>query len=703
MTDSEIDTGAPHGESAHLRAAQVNQLYSQSRAGLLGAQVSALILPIALWNATPLWRVGLWLAVYFALQIPRNRLVREFHKRPRLGPEARVWGNLFAAVTIASGFTWGMAGVFLFPENSEFQQFLLALFLAGISAAASVVYAPLKECYLPTVVVEVAPISCRCFYEGDWLHVLMGVVMLVFLAVLLVTGRHVHNINRESLMLRFEKNDLIESLTRQKTVAEDLNAHLTAEMAERELAQKALAESEAKYRLLVDSAQEGIFVAQDGMLKFVNPRLIEITGLSEEELLREPFAKLIHPDDREGMMAVRDRITRGEESPSRYSFRIVNPYAGVFWIELDTVFIEWEGAPAGLCFATDVTERKAAEDALKESEANYRTIFDAANDAIAILEPATGRIVDANSRVSDLLGVIPDQIQGRTLEVFTSGSATTEDGDYRAWPLSPGEIDQRLVEWRIEGRDGEEIWIEASRKQTVIGGQERILAVIRDVTKRKEAEDQIKRSLKEKEVLLREIHHRVKNNLQVMSSLMRLQSRHVRDTGYQAIFKESENRLRSMALVHEKLYQSETLAKLPVGNYISGVLDQVARTYGVVGSRVKLKTEIENIDIGVDTAIPLGFIVTELYSNCLKHAFPDTRRGSVRVVLRSAEAGRLELIVSDDGVGLPENMPTDGESSLGLKLVRIFTQQIRGTMTVDGKDGAEFRIVFRPAPRSKRS
>jgi len=211
---------------------------------------------------------------------------------------------------------------------------------------------------------------------------------------------------------------------------------------------------------------------------------------------------------------------------------------------------------------------------------------------------------------------------------------------------------------------------------------------------RKKAEERLRGSLDEKEVLLREIHHRVKNNLQIMSSLLRLQSRYVKDPDYRMIFQETENRILSMALVHEKLYQSDNLANLRLRDYIPGVLEQVMAGSRVSGAKVRLHTDLEDLPMGVGRALPIGFIVTELVSNCMKHAFSGAGAGDIHVSFRRADDEKYVLTVRDNGVGLPEHIGLEHPETLGLRLVRIFVKQVEGTLAISRDNGTEFSIFL---------
>jgi two-component sensor histidine kinase len=201
-------------------------------------------------------------------------------------------------------------------------------------------------------------------------------------------------------------------------------------------------------------------------------------------------------------------------------------------------------------------------------------------------------------------------------------------------------------------------------------------------------------SLEEKEVLLREIHHRVKNNLQVMSSLLNLQSRYAKKEEYRKMFEDTEHRVRSMALIHEQLYQSQNLAKLEIGTYLSSIVRHLAASFSDVGARVDVRTSLESLLLGITTAIPLGFTVTELVSNCFKHAFRDGRPGQISVSLHSLDNNVVELIVRDNGMGMPDTVTAENAQSLGLRLVRIFADQLEATLEMTSLEGTEYRLKF---------
>jgi two-component sensor histidine kinase len=199
-------------------------------------------------------------------------------------------------------------------------------------------------------------------------------------------------------------------------------------------------------------------------------------------------------------------------------------------------------------------------------------------------------------------------------------------------------------------------------------------------------------SLSEKEVLLKEVHHRVKNNLQVISSLLSLQAGYAKDEEADEMFRESRNRVKSMALVHEKLYQSRELSRINFAEYLNELATDLFRAYGVDPRTVSLRIDVGDVFLGVDTAVHCGLIVNELLSNCLKHAFPAGRKGSVSITLRPSGDNRLRLTVRDDGVGFPKDVDFRNTKTLGLQLVQTLVQQLDGTADMHSNGGTTFDI-----------
>jgi two-component sensor histidine kinase len=225
-----------------------------------------------------------------------------------------------------------------------------------------------------------------------------------------------------------------------------------------------------------------------------------------------------------------------------------------------------------------------------------------------------------------------------------------------------------------------------------------LLGSYEDISDRKQSEELLRRSLLEKELLLKEVHHRVKNNLQVISSIFSLQSNYVDDPQILAILEESQNRITSMALIHEKLYQSDSLANIDFADYLSNLTSSLFSSYNVNHNEIHLNLNVSNVSLNIDTAIPCGLLINEMVSNSLKHAFPAGRSGGIWIDLSVTIDQHLRLTIRDNGVGLPANFNIKTVNTLGLSLVEALVHQLEGELSIYSDNGATFELVF-PQPK----
>ncbi|HEY9888827.1 MAG TPA: histidine kinase dimerization/phosphoacceptor domain -containing protein, partial [Candidatus Obscuribacterales bacterium] len=222
-----------------------------------------------------------------------------------------------------------------------------------------------------------------------------------------------------------------------------------------------------------------------------------------------------------------------------------------------------------------------------------------------------------------------------------------------------------------------------------------LVAVQQDISDRKEAQEKIQASLKEKELLLKEIYHRVKNNLQVIYSLLNLQSRTLSDPALKAVIKDSQSRVRAMALVHEKLYQSPDLTRINLADYVKSLVRSLLETYCLNANQIATHVEIATCGLDIETALPCGLILTELISNSLKYAFPNERPGRIVITSTPAADQHIRLTIKDDGIGLPTHVNWQVVSSLGLSLVRNLAQQINAEVgIIPTATGTEFQLLL---------
>jgi PAS domain S-box-containing protein len=340
-------------------------------------------------------------------------------------------------------------------------------------------------------------------------------------------------------------------------------------------------------------------------------------------------------------------------------------------------------------------ERKRVEEALRLSKERYSRAISAGKVGVWELDIKTNEVY-IDPELKAMLGY-PD-LEINYLDEWMQfvhpddRQIVTDETRKHLQGLTPAyEIEHRMLH-----KDGSMRWFLA--RGTVLkdakGNLDWMLGSDTDITERKQAEHQIKASLKEKEVLIKEIHHRVKNNLQVISSLLRLQARYIQDEQALEIFRESQNRVRAMALIHETLYQSNDLAKVNFYEYIRKLTNNLLHSYGSPSRRITLKLNIDNSFVRLDTAIPCGLIINELVSNSIKHAFDTKYSGEINVEFHTIIPGTYSLIVADNGIGVPENLELRLSQSLGLRLVWNLVEQLEGTIAVNNQGGTEFRINF---------
>ncbi len=339
----------------------------------------------------------------------------------------------------------------------------------------------------------------------------------------------------------------------------------------------------------------------------------------------------------------------------------------------------------------DITHFKNVEKDIRESEEKYRRLVENINDVLFSLNK-DGIITYISPVITKIAGFSPDEIMGRHFLKFIAPEDCSRI-DSRFKEVLRGKI--KPTEYRIRIKSGGYRWVRSSsqpvhKDKKLIG----IQGILTDITNEREAQYALTKSLKEKEILLREIHHRVKNNMQIMSSLLGLQTRFLKNKELANKFIEAQNRIKVMAFVHENLYKSQNRAQIDFNIYVSSLVKNLFKTYGVKPGMIKFENKIKDIFLNIETAIPCGLIINELISNALKYAFPDNRRGTIRIIMRRVK-GLFNLAVEDNGIGFAEKFDFNKTQTLGLQLVRILTEQLNGSVTLYRKPRTKFLIKFK--------
>lgn len=474
------------------------------------------------------------------------------------------------------------------------------------------------------------------------------------------------------------------------------------------------------YRALVENMSEGaLTVTQEGVVLYANRRVAE--------MLRTPLEQVIGSDVHswfasEGRQVLRGLLRAAASDHQRQSMDLTAADGTVVPVYLSVDRLARVEMPDSFCMVlTDLTEqireRLRTEDSLRElnrtleAQVTERTeaaeterrlldaILDALPVAVIIADPG-GRLTRMNRACEKVWGLAP---LSASIDEYREWVGFWPDSGRRIEPhewamsraLLHGEIcPGELLEFERFG-DRSRCFIMNSaapvrgRDGAIIAG----VVASMDVTNRITLEEQIQASLLEKEVLLKEIHHRVKNNLQIISTLLDLQSEHTQDPRALEMFEESRGRVKAMALIHDRLYRSKDMASVKFDQYISQLAGSLYQAYKVSSADIVLRVSVSVPSIPIDVAIPCGLLLNELISNCLKHAFKDGAGGLIKVALH-IQGGSNVLSVADNGAGLPAGIDFRNSTSFGLQLVNILVEQLRGEVELKSDRGAEFIIRF---------
>lgn len=465
------------------------------------------------------------------------------------------------------------------------------------------------------------------------------------------------------------------------------------DITERKRAETALKESEERYLAILEYQTELITRFQpDGTLTFINEAYCRYYGKTREELIGHSYEPLVFEEDRQKIVNFLESLTVKNPVGTIENRGIVK--GQVRWMQwINQKIFDEEGHLIEFqSVGRDITDSKLAELEIIRSRDLKEAIFNESTDAIFLVDSETLITLDCNHRAVELF------------EASSKDEIINISGHWlQRYQFSETELIEIGKEIKLKGfwvreieyvtKKGNFFWGNLAAKKIQVADRSMNLVRVTDISERKQTEDLIRASLREKEVMLKEIHHRVKNNLQIISSLLNLQSSFIEERQTLTVLQESQNRVRAMALIHEKLYQSKDLARVNFAEYIQNLTLNLFRSYQVKANNVTLETEIRNISLSIDLAIPCGLIINELVSNALKYAFPNDRRGEVFLKL-SEEENQITLVVADNGIGLPKDFKMQTVKSLGWELVRNLTKQIKGSIALQTSGGTQIQITF---------
>ncbi len=468
----------------------------------------------------------------------------------------------------------------------------------------------------------------------------------------------------------------------------------TIDVTERKKTEEALRESEEKYRAIFESINDVYFrTNRHGIVTLISPSVQTQAGWAPEDIIGKPVTDFyLNADDHEKTM---EKLNQSGVV-NDYELRLLAKDGSAIETSASAnLMFDKNGQPEGLeGVLRNITERKRAEEELQAREAYLDQLFESAQEAI-VMADKKGKALRINQEFTKLFGYTQEETVGKVMDELIVPKKLQKSATLITEKVAKGE---RTAFEAIRCRkDGRMIAVSVLASPIVVSGKQiGTYGIYRNITERKKAEEQIKASLKEKEILLQEVHHRVKNNMQIISSLLNLQSRHIKDQESLGLFQSSQNRVKSMALIHERLYQSKDFTRIDVADYVQNLTNHLFITYGISKDAVKLKIDIKDIFLDINTAIPCGLIINELVSNSLKHAFPNGKKGEIKISMRPLIKDEIELVVGDTGIGMPEYANLKNTESLGLYLVSMLAEdQLHGEIEMDQTQGTAFRFRLR--------
>ena len=524
--------------------------------------------------------------------------------------------------------------------------------------------------------------------DGELRHIVVRVTVIRDAA-----GRVVgtHGSNQDITERKLAESELRQSLT----TAEHARRALLSALEDRHQAEAARQESEARFRTIIEFSPVAMAINDEhGNITDLNRQFLATIGYTLEEIPTvEAWWLRGYPDP-----AYRQRVAQEWQAATEKAHREGTP---LDLVDLEVTCkdgsvrnIHFSVAPIGTSHVVvlhDITARKRAETDLANARAHYQSLLQTASDGLHVLN-LEGELTEASDSFYRMLGYAPENPP--PLNVADWDAQWTPE-ELKGLVASLIEHPQ-VFETRHRRKDGTLIEVEVNTQGIESGGQRFLYASSRDITERKRVEEALRAALAEKIVLLQEVHHRVKNNLQVIRSLLSLQANQIHEPVVLELLEVTRNRVGAMALLHENLYHSENLAQLDLGEYVESLCAQLFRASGPVHGRVRLERHVESekISLGLDQAVPFGLLLNELVTNALKHAFPGERSGCIRLTVARATAETVRLTVTDDGVGLPAALAPSQTKSLGLQLVYMLSQQLHGTVTFERGLGTTVQILF---------
>ncbi|MFB6257181.1 MAG: PAS domain S-box protein [Flavobacteriales bacterium] len=493
------------------------------------------------------------------------------------------------------------------------------------------------------------------------------------------------------------KEKQLEKQQMRAQVAEEYNKQLEKEIEEHERTHQKLRDSQEFTRSIIDSSLDMIIASdKEGRITVFNDAAETEFGYSREEIIGQE-AELLFLDRSD-----REHVLKNMKDEGGFTGEIwnVDKEGGSFLTYLSATALKDHGGEVigSMGISRDITELKEAEEELRKSEEKYRAIYDQAYIGIAQVD-LKGNFLNANQQLCAITGYSEEELRSMNFQDITPPEYQERSDNFRKI-LEQKKEERVSFEKQYIHKKGFRIDVNL----TVALVKDRnddpayFVTVFEDITERKKNEQELIRSLKEKEVLLREVHHRVKNNLQVISSILNLQSNFVNDSNTLQILRESQNRISSMSFIHESLYRKDEFDSIDLAQYVKELSTNLLHSFHQKEKNIQLEHEMEEVNLDLDQAIPCGLIINELVSNALKYAFEDQNDGKLRIEVRQENknggGSEVAIRIADNGTGLPEGYKVGESDSLGLQLVSSLLEQLKGNIRLKQDNGTDYLITF---------
>ncbi len=472
------------------------------------------------------------------------------------------------------------------------------------------------------------------------------------------------------------------------------------DITDRKQAEEARRQIQHQLEAVVQTANDAIITMDSRQrIVFWNAAAEQAFGYTEAEILGKPVSQIVpHHFREQNHQAVENAITTGQRRLVGKMIEVAGLHKDKTEFPIEMSLAEWR-IDAGLFFTAivrDISEKKLAQARIEQSEKKYRELFQINRDGIAIFtispEQGTQTFIELNAAAHQMLGYTGDEMIKLSPAQLEMG-ATAEQ--IRSRQLELANEGSASFETTLVHKDGHPVYADFSAIVIQYEGQPAVMNIIHDITSRKQAEEQIRKSLAEKETLLRELYHRTKNNMGVIIAMLGLQSAYFHDNILVEAFEEAQNRIRSMALVHQKLYDTHDLSHINLKEYIEELVILIWESNGISESQVAFVPDMQDVFVLIDTAIPCGLVLNELITNSLKHAFQPVSGGKISVALRRLASGEISLLVADNGVGLKEGFNVREDGRMGLKTIfGLVEGQLRAKVEFTSNNGVSCNLQF---------